>query len=236
MPRILPLLILSMWLLQSCFKEDKPYEFELNADFDFESEQLGLLDWEGNYTDYAPEQEELMEFEFGRERLPVPYATRHGLRFQGHNRSDDMFMYAVRMFTGLPPGGMFEVSIELEIASQYPENSVGIGGSPGSSVFVKAGAVNFAPQKILSNNYYSINVDKGNQSQGGADMQVLGHIGTTAQLGQWRIINRNNLNTPLRVRSNPQGLLWVIIGIDSGFEGLTELYYDRIKVKMKMVE
>ena len=30
--------------------------------------------------------------------------------------------------------------------------------------------------------------------------------------------------------------MWLIVGIDSGFEGLTVLYYDRISYALRLVE
>ena len=221
-------------VLASCERAVSPSTFELNVDFDFESENLGLLDWEVFMTDYSMEQEELMEFDFGREALPAPLSG-SGLMVTGHNRSDDMFIYMRRLLTGLPSSAEFDLSFDIDLASAYPENSVGIGGSPGASVYLKAGAVAQAPLKLQDNGFFTISIDKGNQSQGGQDMVVLGSIGTQGQLGVYERINRNNSNAPMRVRSNANGEIWIVVGIDSGFEGLTRLYYDRIRARLRFV-
>ena len=225
---------LFVFLLSSCERAVAPSTFELNVDFDFESENLGLGEWEVFITDYGVEQEDLMEFDFGREALPVPLSG-YGLMVEGHNRSDDMFIYMRRLLTDLPRSAEFELSFSIDLASAYPENSVGIGGSPGASVYLKAGAVPQAPLRILEDGFYTISIDKGNQSQGGADMVVLGSIGTQGQLGVYERINRSNSNTPMRVTSNAEGEIWLVVGIDSGFEGLTRFYFDRIRARLRFV-
>lgn len=49
------------------------------------------------------------------------------------------------------------------------------GGSPGESVFIKVGATETESQRIENDmGYYRITIDKGNQSQGGEDMLVIG--------------------------------------------------------------
>ncbi len=78
-----------------------------------------------------------------------------------------------------------------------------------------------------------MNIDKGNQSQGGADMLVLSTIGIPGNDFTYQIIRRNNLNQPLNVNSDASGNLWVIIGTDSGFEGTTTLYYNAIEVRLQ---
>jgi len=139
------------------------------------------------------------------------------------------------MLQGLPPNSEFDLTFELDIASAYPENSVGIGGSPGASVFVKAGAVPRPPLKIPVGNYFEIDIDKGNQSTGGTDMIVLGTLGTQGELGQYQLIKRQNASNPMKVRSSTDGTIWLLVGIDSGFEGKTTIYFDRIRAKLKFL-
>jgi len=46
------------------------------------------------------------------------------------------------------------------------------------------------------------------------------------------MINRTSQSS-LWKKSNISGDLWIIIGTDSGFEGLTELYYSAVKILLE---
>ena len=52
----------------------------------------------------------------------------------------------------------------------------------------------------------------------------------------YRMIERDNLEEPLTVRTDAEGSAWIFVGSDSGFEGTTSLYYDRIDVVLEPVE
>ncbi|HIA17499.1 MAG TPA: hypothetical protein EYN72_12090, partial [Dehalococcoidia bacterium] len=58
----------------------------------------------------------------------------------------------------------------------FPE-VLGIGGSPGESVFVKAGASAVEPtQSQDSSGWLRSNVDKGNQASDGSETVVIGNV------------------------------------------------------------
>ena len=78
-----------------------------------------------------------------------------------------------------------------------------------------------------------MNIDKGNQSQGGENMVVLGHIGIPGEAFEYQLIQRNNLRNPVQITTDSSGSLWLIIGTDSGFEGTSTLYYNTIEVALK---
>jgi hypothetical protein len=110
---------------------------------------------------------------------------------------------------------------------------VGIGGSPGASVFLKAGGSTVEPYSIIENGEVIMNIDKGNQSEGGSNMKILGTIGIPGNDFTYQLIKRDNLQSPLSVTSDSNGDLWVIIGTDSGFEGTTTLYYNAVEVRLQ---
>lgn len=227
--------ILTLLALFGCMKEDPDPGLEERVLSDsFES---GMQGWEGGFADLPVDGLDTYELDVSLDNLPQETGTRdQALRIQGQNRSDDLFMFLKKEISGLEAGARYRVVFELSLASRYPENSVGIGGSPGGSVFLKAGAVTREPKPVLveeaGSTYYRMNIDKGNQSQEGADMQGLGTIGIAGEEFVYKIIRRDNLNRPLEVRAGPNGQLWLIIGTDSGFEGLTVLYYKEIKVTL----
>ena len=60
--------------------------------------------------------------------------------------------------------------MSIDLATNVPAGLVGIGGSPGESVFVKAGASTVEPlAEEDGSRYLRMNIDKGNQANGGED-------------------------------------------------------------------
>ncbi len=217
----------------ACHDDDptpSPESFSLV--FEFEETPQG---WVGDFADLPVDNQEIFELEVSHGPLPAEMELDDkALRIQGHNRSDDLFMFFKREVDELLPSTAYSIVFEIELASQYPEESVGIGGSPGASVFLKAGATVVEPEPILEEgeiqDYLRMNIDKGNQAQDGSDMYGLGTIGIQGEDFRYELIQRDNSARPFTVTSSPEGTLWLIVGTDSGFEGLTELYYNRITV------
>lgn len=148
----------------------------------------------------------------------------------------DLFMYMMKKISGLDVTQPYEVAFDIDLASNYATNSVGIGGSPGASVFLKAGVSSEEPLKVLKGNYYEVTIDKGNQAQEGEEMLVLGHVGAGQDVNYYRVIRRDNLQNPIEVKPDAEGNLWLCVGTDSGFEGKTILYYDKIRALIRPVE
>lgn len=223
-----------VFLLSACQKDEvnKPggentytYTFEKNTE-----------EWVGDFADYFVGEDDRFELSFRRTSLPDPLdQSQMALEISGRNLSDDLFMFIKRRITGLKPGAAYQLFFDIELASNAPENSVGIGGSPGSSVYLKAGATRLEPLAVKEGEDWAMNIDKGNQSQGGEDMIVLGHVGTDKEEFEYTLISRNNADTPFSITADDNGELWVIIGTDSGFEGATTLYYNRIELSFQEI-
>lgn len=190
--------------------------------------------WAGDFSDYPVGEEEFFELEFSYRQLPAPLDTMEsGLMLTGANRSDDLFMYIKRRITGLLPEQVYHVTFIVEFASNVPDGRVGIGGSPGESVYIKAGATGIEPDKIVDDmNYYRMNIDKGNQSQGGTDMIVIGDFSNDTDRQEYTLKEISNDEQGFPVLSNEAGELWIIFGTDSGFEGTTTIYYNYIRVEL----
>lgn len=189
--------------------------------FDFNAAQDG---WEGGYSDYSMESD--FQFQFARAPLPKPLdTTKYGLKLNGMNRSDDMFMFLRRKVGNLAPSARYDVVFKVRFASKYATDGVGIGGSPGRSVFVKAGATAVMPMDVDGR----MNIDKGNQSQPGPDMDTLGDVGVGPGVSEYASIERGNAPRRFAMTTAADGTAWLIVGTDSGFEGLTTLYYQSVE-------
>lgn len=226
-------LFFSWWMLAGCQreKEEDPGPAQ-TITYTFEESTEG---WTGGFTDYPVGwEEERLEFIFEHAALPAEVnQDGKALKISGRNLSDDLFLFVKKEISGLEPNHTYLLSVQVELASQYPEQSVGIGGSPGASVYVKAGGSSLEPRSVANGDNYRLNLDKGNQSQGGEDLVVIGTVGIPGSEFTYRLIGRDNLQQPVRVKSDAAGRLWVIIGTDSGFEGTTTLYYNTIAVTLQ---
>lgn len=219
--------------LVSC-KDDDNGDDGVSRSFSYDFEE-GTEGWTADFSDYPADWDE-SRFEFSFEHTDLPDEVNQNsqaVMISGRNLSDDLFMFIKKRITGLRPDHSYLLHVEVELASQYPEESVGIGGSPGGSVYLKAGGSAIEPQPVLEDGDIRMNIDKGGQSLGGEDMLVLGTVGIPGEEFRYQLIQRDNLQNPLQLRSDASGNLWVIVGTDSGFEGTTTLFYNSISVRLE---
>ena len=206
----------------------------------------GTLGWTADFADYPPNTDpngSLYKLFAGSRYMPrkLTRLPRRGFYIQGHNRSDDLFMYLKRRLTtadGIVAGQTYRIQYVITLASNAATGCAGIGGAPGESVFLKAGASSIEPLAVLQpNGYLRMNVDIGNQSQSGTAASVAGNIANGIPCEQaspyfpFALIQRSHQHTS-NVTANEGGELWLLVGTDSGFEGSTRLYYQSIKVKL----
>jgi len=223
-------LFISGWCLivKKCFENDPKLPIILDFNF-FENNE----EWIGDFAEYPIDEETHYELKFNSALLPVPLDTTIGaLRQTGNNHSDDLFMFIKRKVTNLTPDRMYTITFIIEFASNVADNQVGVGGSPGEDVTIKAGAIQIEPVKHLnSNDFYLMNIDKGNQLQGGKDMMTIGDFSNDTGQNIYTLKTVRNKD-PFQVKANGEGELWLIIGTDSGFESTTTIYYNKITVEI----
>jgi hypothetical protein len=220
--------LLGMVVLASCDFSTEGYYSTFSLSYDFKDSDWG---WVGDFADYPEGDSIAYELEFKHTVLPEKLdANKKALKISGNNGSDDLFMFVKKKLSGLRPNTSYVILFNVRLASSAP-TGVGVGGSPGESVFLKVGATVSEPKKILLDGMYQMNIDKGNQAEEGENMINVGHIGVAASTTDFTIITRNNNSSkPFFVRTNPTGELWLIIGTDSGYEGKTTLYYTSVDV------
>ncbi|HHT0592226.1 TPA: hypothetical protein ACTXXA_002211 [Legionella anisa] len=197
-----------------------------------------------SFADYPKGEEKFFELQFKNgAKLPHEINTSlHGLKISGNNHSDDLFMYAYKKIKDLKPNTTYQVSFSLEFASNAPEGSIGSGGSPGDSVYVKIGAVSHKPQRYVDDsNHYRINLDKGNQALDGKDMITIGSIGVETANSIYRLktlpyLPSEEIQSKLAnytTRTNNKGEVWLVLGTDSGFESTTTIFYTNLSAAFK---
>lgn len=227
--------LLSISLLLACEEDPILEETPSVFTFDFKENEQG---WAVGYADYPVGEDEFYELHSEWTTLPFPLnPAKKSLMVEGNNHSDDLFMFIKRKISGLDTLTTYQVKFVVEFASNYPETSFGIGGSPGSSVFLKAGATLEEPVAEEQEEMWQMNIDKGNQSEAGNDMLVLGNIGTPREDEQYDLLTRTNDDENIfEITTDATGELWLIVGTDSGFEGKTTLYYNRIRATFTQKE
>ena len=214
---------------------------ELKYDF-----HRGASGWTAAFADYPPNTDSdgtLYELFAGVRFVPrkLTRVPKRAFYIQAHNRSDDIFMFLKRRLTaedGISANQTYKIEFIVTLASNAASGCGGIGGAPGESVALKVGASPIEPLAVLqSNGYLRLNVDKGNQSQGGTAASVAGNIANGIPCSQasplypFAIIQRSHQHTS-NVSASANGELWLVVGTDSGFEGMTRLYYQSITVKL----
>ena len=194
-------------------------------EFDFSRGDHG---WTGGFSDYPQGDGEFYELDSGMRPLPQSAGGGNALFITGNNHSDDLFMYFTRQVSGLAPHATYDIDMSFEFATEYPVGLFGVGGAPAESVYFKAGASTQQPTNTVDGlGHLRLNIDKGNQSRGGQDMLVLGHIGKSKDLERhvFERVTRSSDGIPFSATTDAGGSLWLIFGTDSGFEATTNLYY-----------
>jgi hypothetical protein len=223
----------------------QPASTTISKSFDFRN---GALGWQAGFADYPPATNQNGSYELNAEirNLPAELGVNGtGFYFHSSNHSDDLFMFLKRRLDqndGIVAGQTYQVTFTLVFASNAQSRCFGP-GSPGESVYLKAGASPAEPKELLDTSpllaWLRMNVDKSNQQLGGIAASVAGNIANGQPCNSlnppYVSIQRTHQHTAL-VNANSQGELWLLVGTDSGYEGVTALYYQRIDVSLTAVE
>jgi hypothetical protein len=190
---------------------------------------FGADGWTAGFADYHVSQGEAMALTTRIEAVPAPVG-KPGHLVAGNNHSDDLFMFLKRRIDTGQDNTDFDVDVVVEFATDVPTGCGGIGGSPGESVWVKAGASGREPVPVPDAlGTLRMSTDIGNQSTSGANAVVLGTVNNslTCEMGvrRWEL---KTLAGSLPARSDGLGHLWILVGTDSGFEGRTEIYFTNV--------
>lgn len=203
----------------------------MSAETDF---SLGADDWVAGFADFLASDIDEYDLSGGIEQVPIP-GSGTGFMLQGLNRSDDLFMFIKKQIGGLEPNRLYKIEYTIDLASNAPTGAVGVGGPPGESVFLKAGGSFEEPiGSVDEQGWIRLNVDKGNQANGGANLSVAGDIANGGEETIYRNITRSVLHST-SVISDFEGKIWLIVGTDSGFEGLTRIYIQNISAKLTLL-
>jgi hypothetical protein len=196
--------------------------------------------WTAGWADLpSPADTVFYELQGSYRPLPTNLGATPAYYICGNNHSDDLFMYlSTRMdeTDNLQPNTSYRVSISIDFASCAGSGCAGAGGTPGEGVIVKAGVSTVEPAVQVDNEgWLRMNIDKGQQTMGGSDAPVLGDIANGSNDCSLTVFLMKQLTAEgyMTVTTGDDAELWLIVGTDSAFEALTELYYRKIEVTLE---
>ncbi len=168
-------------------------------------------------------------------RLPAPLDTNnYAIKVSGNNIGGDLLTCMYVPVTGLSSNTEYRVTFNVLLASDVPTSVInGPNGSPNLSF--GAGGLDTIPSRYIdSSDWYrpSFNVKLQN-GQSNEIMQKLGNIGVRDTTTVFTPISRNNLNKPMKLKTNGDGMLYLLVGWDSGYKGKTTLYIKTIIVRFE---
>ncbi len=208
----------------------------VTLDFDFNQ---GLQGWSAGFADYADGMMDL-QLDSGSRTLPTELGSGKGFMIQGHNRSDDLYMFIKRSVgpeVGLRSYVKYHGTIRVEFASNAQKGCVGVGGAPGESVFLKYGTTPTNPIPVLTGGVWRMNVDKGDQGNAGPVGTLAGDIANSQDCDgnpSFESLTRTRV-LDVDQQADKNGVLWILIGTDSGYEGFTQLYYRTVHAVLEPV-
>jgi hypothetical protein len=212
-------------LCLSCFQctdlDDSEGLEIISLSYDFNN---GLQGWTADFTDY-PVGETLLSdtiYRWTAETAPSPKDGSNSIKLSCENPYGDIFMFIKRKVSALRPNTTYTVVYDIELASNI---------TSGQGLVLKAGGSELEPKKVIENDYYTLNLDKGDDFSSGENLIAFGDIGLSTE-ASYAVVNRGNANSysPLIVRSNSKGELWLIVGTESLYSGTNYVYYTRLNV------
>lgn len=217
--------------------ESPPNNEKSQIDFTFNN---GADGWLAGFSDYPVNPTADYQLTSGISLLPSPLNSISGFNLSGKNRSDDLFMFIKKRFSGFVPNTQYQLQFEITFASNAPSGCIGVGGAPGEAVTIKVGASNIEPLALNNgNNVYQMNIDKGNQKTSGSNAINIGDFANTKNCDDgdfsYELKTLNNDSTPFSVFTNSDGDLWFLLSTDSGFESTTSIYFISGTVEIKLL-
>lgn len=165
----------------------------------------------------------------------------YGLLLSGTNQDEGLFLYASKKIgkaEGLLPDTIYNIRLKFEIATNMTTTNLIKDEATAGAVYVKAGIVNRMPEtkQVMGKDnaqYYRINLDKGQPSESGKEMHVLGEATklSTEQDGY----EFKTYEKTFTAKTSRSGELYIMIGTDSNLKGESIVYITEVKADFRPV-
>jgi len=205
--------------LFGCAAQDSTEIVDLLTAFDFAD---GSQSWEGGISDYpVGYNDSLVNVDYSIKVLSnLPLEGSDGLRISADNPHGDLFYFFKREIRDLVPNKRYKIDFEFLVYTQLLTQSDKLSSE---ELYLKIGAVNYEPdlQQVNWQNaleYMVLNVDKGEtNAESGDDIVNVGSIKElTSKTAE--AISGNTYDFLIEVVSDKEGVIWLVIGVDSGIK------------------
>lgn len=202
--------------------------------FDFDE---GAEGWTPLFADYPVDDPDPYELESDVKSLPDGLDG-NALYLRGVNLSADLYMMWTRRIDGLAPNSVYDLEVVVGLATNVPSGGVGLGGSPTESQFLKVGGAGIPIETMVDGlGLARLNINDGNQSQSGPNGAALGTLDNPNVVEgpepvSFALHTVDGSGGPVSVTTDENGSAWVSVGVDSGFEGVTEVYFSQLDVTL----
>jgi len=192
-------------------------------DFDF---NVHGLEWFGGVADVPAAQVGDVGLITDLRALPSPLnTTLVGLYLSGSAVGGDLFMFQKKHWSGLTPGATYNISLQLEFASNY---HAGCTTGPGPVAFIKMGATATEPLAVADQQgILRMNIDKGAGSNPGGFVQLGDLRNTIAGCTAPSTFGPRTTGIATQSTSlvtDEEGGFWTFIGVQSTFAGAAEIH------------
>jgi hypothetical protein len=186
--------------------------------FDFEN---GDQEWEGGISDFPADYGDSSKYLFDNSQVPLVLPVDgNGLSISADNPHGDLFYYFMRKVSGLESNRKYKIDFEFLV---YTELLTQASKPSSDELYLKVGAVGHEPElkKTVWQNsmdYIALDVDKGEtNSSSGSEIINIGSVKQfTSETPE--VISGNTFDFVIEVETNNDGVVWLVMGIDSGIK------------------
>lgn len=232
------LITLGCSILFACsISGDQNPEPSLYATFIFNEDTEG---WQPGYAEYEAGTEDTLQFNFthGTFKLSSSPDSVTAAVQSGYSLNGQLFMFMKQKIGGLEPGTeylvAFSVALYAQVKGNFDDNLVT--STDGS--YLKAGGFSNEPDTVLTedpenagNWLVKTDFDKGETGKSGLDLLNLGKMQYTLKSQQPIILGGDSSNNLLTVRSDQDGKMWIVIGVDTNIPVNLDVYYSYIQIQ-----
>lgn len=206
----------------------------------FESDPDG---WEAGFADFTLYNEDTIRAGYEHTSFTTAggYQTVTAVKQSGYAVDGDLFIFIKNKIGGLEPNSNYKIGFNLEFYVQlnedYPENI--FDEQHGS--FLKAGAFENEPRVDTVVNFENSGLsrvltdfDKGDNHTVGDQMIYLGKVTHTRQDEAPVVMNGSSLTQPISAKSDDEGFVWVLVGLDANLPIYQSIYYSYIMIQFQL--
>lgn len=232
--------LLGAFVLVSCgLGSTGPGQAAVSFAFDFRS---GAQGWQGGVADYYLSEEADLQLDLGFRALPAEVTPSGSALFANSKNAHGLpgtFTYYSRRVSGLDASRKYDVSFDLEIATDTPSGCGGIEAPPGEGVFLKAGAstdpLTSGVEAGPNGGIQRVSLKKGEGSSDGTEALVLGNMANGDPCNvvipgvglsrTWRL--KSMARSGVSITTDASGNATLLFGTDAGALVVTRVYFTR---------